>query len=59
MYNGSFMLDIFRMNLYIRSLVTDGIYILTINGISRPDQMDQFISVLRVVGWHFSFIFKF
>ena len=30
-----------------------------LTGISRPYQLDQSISVLRVVVWLFSFIFKF
>ena len=29
------------------------------NGISHPYQLDQSISVLRVVAWYFSVIFKF
>ena len=29
------------------------------NGISNYYQLDQFISVLRIVGWYFSFLFKF
>ena len=29
------------------------------NGISHSYQLDQSISVFRVVGWYFSFLFKF
>ena len=28
-------------------------------GSSRPNQMDKSISVIRVVGWYFSILFKF
>ena len=29
------------------------------NGISHPYHLDESISVLRVVGWYFSFLFNF
>ena len=30
-----------------------------LNGISHSYQLDQSISVLKVVGWYFSFLFRF